>query len=51
MLEVRGSYFDASAHRWYLDVINATVNLNALNGMNFNDGAHLASSITSDTEY
>ena len=51
MLNVRGSYFDASAQSWYADVINATVNLNALHGVNFNDGAHLASSITSDTEF
>ncbi len=51
MLNVRGSFFDASAQRWYADVIDATVNLNALHGVNFNDGAHLASSITSDTDY
>ena len=52
MLEVRASYYDASAARWYDDVINRHASTSSsLHGVNFNDGFHLASSITSDSEY
>ena len=52
MLGVRASYFDASAAalvRRCHQLTRATSS--SLHGVNFNDGFHLASSITSDSEY
>ena len=54
-LNVRASYFDASANAWNKDVINITFNDAAIanNGVtvNFNDGYHKASSITIDSPF
>lgn len=54
-LQVKASFFDFSANRWYTDIINSTFNLtnigatNNTPGVNFNDGYHKASSITIDS--
>jgi len=48
-LNVKASYYDASAVQWHTNVIDLTVNINNINGVNFTDGYHLASSITIDT--
>lgn len=48
-LNVKASYYDASASIWYNDVINDTRNISNLNGVLFNDGFHQASSITIDS--
>jgi hypothetical protein len=50
-LEIRASYFDASAGQWFEDVIAGVYDLAAVNGVNFNDGFHTASSITIDSPY
>jgi hypothetical protein len=50
-LRVRASYFDASAQQWHTDVIDGTWNIAARHGVNFTDGAHTASSITSDSPF
>jgi hypothetical protein len=57
-LNVRASYFDASANHWYNDVINDTRNLTNVGPVqdtgqtvNYLDGYHTASSITIDTPY
>jgi hypothetical protein len=48
-LRVRASYYDASAAQWLTDVIDTTVNPSSLAGLNYNDGFHLASSVTTDS--
>ena len=48
-LAVRASFYDASAATWHEDIINTTVNATSLHGVNFADGFHLASSITTDS--
>jgi hypothetical protein len=48
-LNVRASYFDASANTWHTDVINVTINNANVDGINFTDGYHQASSITIDS--
>ena len=52
-LRVRASFYDASAAIWYADVIDHTLDPRAVKGsgaaVNFNDGYHLASSITIDS--
>ncbi len=50
-LGVRASYYDASAATWHTDVIATTLNPSSLHGVNFADGFHLASSITTDSPY
>ena len=51
-LSIQASYFDASANTWQNNVISATLNVQNVDGINFNDGYHLASSITIDsTQY
>ena len=37
--------------RWHDDVINHTLDAGSLHGVNFNDGFHTASSITSDSDH
>lgn len=49
LLNVRASYYDASTATWHVDVINSTVDLTNIGGINFNDGWHTASSITIDS--
>ncbi len=48
-LNVKASYYDASTATWHTDVINHTVNLTNIGGINFTDGWHTASSITIDS--
>ncbi len=54
-LDVKASFYDASANTWHTNIINTTFNSSAVqNGgvtVNFNDGYHLASSITIDSPY
>ncbi|MCL4869412.1 MAG: hypothetical protein KJ063_10610 [Anaerolineae bacterium] len=50
-LNVRASYYDASSNLWYSDVINHTLNLSNIGGVNFDDGRHTASSVTTDSQY
>ena len=50
-LNVRASYYDASANSWKTNAINVTTNNSNVGGINFNDGFHLASSITIDSHY
>ncbi len=51
-VRVRVDYFDASSAIWYTDVINTLSNLTNINGVNYNDGFHKASSVTIDsTQY
>ncbi len=48
-LAVRASYYDGSAATWHTDIIAVTITLNNLHGVNFTDGFHTASSITTDS--
>ena len=48
-LNIRASYYDASAATWHTDVISMTLNLTNIGGVNFTDGYHAASSITIDS--
>ena len=52
-LNVRASYYDASAGRWYQDIINGTYDITRVsdgsNIVNYSDGFHTASSITIDS--
>lgn len=48
-LNVRGSYFDASTNTWHSNVINITTNITNIKGINYMDGYHTASSITTDS--
>ncbi len=56
-INLRASYYDASTFTWYKDVINDTRDFSAIpsqdsslpDSVNFLDGNHLASSITTDT--
>lgn len=57
-LHVRASFFDTSAGKWSLDVIDDTRDLTSLpdtdpagDKINYMDGFHLASAITADTPY
>jgi hypothetical protein len=52
-LNVRASYYDASAATWFTDIINHTLNNTAVGSpaVNFTDGYHQASSITIDSTY
>lgn len=56
-IHVRASYFDASTATWYNDVINVQFEAGAVQGpsrgtpVNFNDGFHLASSVTIDSPW
>ena len=45
-LNVKASFFDASANSWQMNVINTTINNSNIGEINFNDGYHKASSIT-----
>lgn len=47
-INVKASYYDASTTTWYNDIINHTFNASNVNSINFNDGFHKASSITTD---
>ena len=51
LLNVRASFYDASAATWYVDIINHTIDLTNIDGINFADGWHTASSITIDTQF
>jgi hypothetical protein len=48
-LAVRASYYDASAATWHTDVIDVTIAVSSLHGVDFTDGFHTASSITTDS--
>ncbi|MBI1295445.1 hypothetical protein GC175_10875 [bacterium] len=53
-IRVRADFYDASQMRWYRDVIDHTFNASSIgNGnfgpVNYNDGFHTASSITTDS--
>ena len=53
-LNVRASYYDASAAAWNNNIINHTFNASAIAGgefgtVNYNDGNHTASSVTIDS--
>ena len=50
-LQVRVSYFDASAGVWHTDAINGPFALSSISGINYFDGFHTASSITIDSTY
>ena len=55
-INVRASYFDASANTWYVNVINHTFDASNIPGggfgpVDYNDGYHTASSITIDSFY
>jgi len=50
-LNVRASFYDASTATWYVDIINHTIDLTNIGGINFTDGWHTASSITIDTQF
>ena len=50
-LEVRASYFDASAGTWTVDAIAGVYNVSNVNGVDFNDGFHGASSVTIDSPF
>ncbi|MBK9049970.1 MAG: hypothetical protein IPL78_03320 [Chloroflexi bacterium] len=51
LLNVRASFYDVSAAIWYVDIINHTIDLTNIDGINFADGWHTASSITIDTQF
>lgn len=48
-LNVRASYYDASANQWHVDVTDTTIDIANIAGINFSDGWHTASSITIDS--
>jgi hypothetical protein len=50
-LEVRASYFDASAGTWAHDLIAGVYDISAISGVNFTDGFHTASSVTIDSPF
>jgi hypothetical protein len=50
-LEIRASYFDASGSTWHTDVIDGVYTLSSINGINYFDGHHTASSVTIDSIY
>ena len=50
-LDVRASYFDASAGTWAHDLIAGVYDISAISGVNFTDGFHLASSVTIDSPF
>ncbi len=50
-LMVSASFFDASAGVWYDDVISGSYTLSNINGINYFDGYHKASSITIDSPF
>jgi hypothetical protein len=49
-INVRASYYDASANLWYSDIINSTFNA-TFGAINYLDGNHTAASITIDSQY
>lgn len=50
-LNVKASYCDASTKTWYTDIINTTLSVTNIAGVDFTDGYHTASSITIDSPY
>jgi hypothetical protein len=48
-LNVKVDYYDASASRWYLSVINDTRAMNNSGGVNWLDGKHNSVSVTTET--
>lgn len=50
-INVRASYYDASAEVWFEDVIDYTLDASDVNGVNYFDGYHTESSITVDSPY
>ncbi|MFN8637435.1 MAG: hypothetical protein U0893_26585 [Chloroflexota bacterium] len=48
-IRVRASYYDASAAQWSANILDVTFNGSTASVVDFNDGFHLASSITIDT--
>jgi hypothetical protein len=53
VINIRASYYDASANQWYYDVISGDFDLSAVsdgsNTVNYSDGYHTAAAITADT--
>ncbi len=49
-INVRASYYDASANLWYPDIINSTFTA-TIGAINYLDGNHTAASITIDSRY
>jgi hypothetical protein len=50
-LDVRASYFDASAGTWAHDLIAGVYDISAISGVNFTDGFHTVSSVTIDSPF
>jgi hypothetical protein len=50
-MNVKASYYDASAGIWHTNIINITLNVTNIGSINFTDGYHTASSITIDTPF
>jgi hypothetical protein len=50
-LRVKASYCDASAKTWHTDIIDTTFNVTGIDGINFTDGYHTASSVTIDSPF
>lgn len=50
-INVRASYYDASAETWFEDIIDHTLDASNVGGVNYFDGYHVASSITIDSPY
>lgn len=50
-LKVQASFYDASTNVWYNNIINTTLNVTNIGGVNYTDGFHTASSITIDSPY
>jgi hypothetical protein len=50
-LDVRVSYYDASNAVWHADIISGVRPIGNINGVNFADGFHTASSITTDSPF
>ena len=50
-LDVRVSYYDASNAVWHTDVISGVRPIGNVSGVNFADGFHTASSITTDSPF
>ncbi len=55
-INIRASYYDASTNMWHKDILNHTFKAASISGgafgpVNYNDGYHLASSVTIDSPY
>ena len=50
-IDVRASYYDASAGGWLPDILNGVFDIGAISGVDFNDGFHTMSSVTTDSPF